>query len=168
MNSYTKTPVNTVWFACILAICLGILVLAGEQAIGAVFSLSVVALYVAYSIPIAARFFNSRMKPGPFSLGIFSIPVGAIAVLFMAFMGIVFLFPTTPQTDVNGMNFAVVVLGGTLLLSLVYYYFPKYGGKCWFKGPIPTIDTAGISDGEGSSVDENMERKEKIDVAPVG
>jgi hypothetical protein len=26
-----------------------------------------------------------------------------------------------------------------MFLSAVYYYFPKYGGKCWFKGPISTI-----------------------------
>jgi amino acid transporter len=49
MNSYTKTPVNTVWFSCGLAILLGLLVFAGKQAIDAVFSLSVVALYIAYT-----------------------------------------------------------------------------------------------------------------------
>ena len=70
MNRYTKTPVNTVWFCCVLSILLGLLVFAGGQAIGAVFSLSVVGLYVAYSIPIAARFiFENDHKPGPFDLG---------------------------------------------------------------------------------------------------
>ena len=28
--------------------------------------------------------------------------------------------------------------GGALLLSIVYFYFPKYGGVYWFKGPIRT------------------------------
>ena len=70
MNGYTKTPVNTVWFCCILSTLLGLLVFAGEQAIGAVFVLSVVGLYVAYAIPIAARFiFENDYKPGPFDLG---------------------------------------------------------------------------------------------------
>lgn len=58
----------------------------------------------------------------------------------MTFVGVVFLFPTTPEVGVVGMNYTVVVLGGVLVLSLVYYYFPKYGGKNWFTGPIPTID----------------------------
>jgi hypothetical protein len=44
---------------------------AGSQAINTVFALSVVALYFAYAIPIAARFMgdNKDVKPGPFSLG---------------------------------------------------------------------------------------------------
>lgn len=72
MNSYTETPVNTVWFSSLCAALLGLLVFAGEQAINAVFSISVVALYIAYAIPIVARFaFKNDFKPGPFNLGFF-------------------------------------------------------------------------------------------------
>ena len=56
-------------------------------------------------------------------------------------MSIVLLFPATPRTDVPNMNYTVVVLGGTLFLSLVWYYFPKYGGVHWFTGPVRNIDT---------------------------
>lgn len=71
MNRYTKTPVNTVWFCCIISILLGLLAFAGEQAITAIFALSVVALYIAYAIPIAARFiFKNDHKPGSFDLGV--------------------------------------------------------------------------------------------------
>jgi hypothetical protein len=76
MNPYTLTPVNTVWFDAILALALGLLVFAGPQAINAVFAISVTALYVAYAIPIAAKFMGQNdFKPGPFSLGIFVRPV---------------------------------------------------------------------------------------------
>jgi amino acid transporter len=72
MNKYTQTPVNTVIYDAILSLLLGLLVFAGPQAINAIFSLSVVALYIAYAIPIVARFaFNNDFKPGPFNLGIF-------------------------------------------------------------------------------------------------
>lgn len=72
MNSYTQTPVNTVWFVGVLALLLGLLVFAGDQAINAVFAISVVALYAAYTIPIAARFLGPNdFKRGPFHLGIF-------------------------------------------------------------------------------------------------
>lgn len=37
------------------------------------------------------------------------------------------------------MNYTVVVVGGTLILSLGYYFFPKYGGVYWFEGPVETI-----------------------------
>lgn len=75
MNAFTKTPVNTVWFSAVLALALGLLAFAGDQAINAVFALSVVALYVAYAIPISARFLGDNdFKPGPFTLGVFVGP----------------------------------------------------------------------------------------------
>ena len=109
MNSFTGTPVNTVYFTCSFSLLLGLLAFAGEAAINAVFSLSVVALYVAYAIPIAARFLGKNdFQPGPFSLGRWSAPVAAISIAWMTFMGIGFLFPTTPTTVVADMNYTVV------------------------------------------------------------
>ena len=71
INSYTQTPVNTVWFDVVFSILLGCLVFAGTQAINAVFALSVTALYVAYSIPISLRVISkTNFEPGPFKLGI--------------------------------------------------------------------------------------------------
>jgi len=62
--------VNAVWFSVILSFLLGLLSFAGDNAIGAVFSLVVAGQYVAYSIPITARFVGGQeVKPGPFSLG---------------------------------------------------------------------------------------------------
>lgn len=95
---------------------------------------------ILYSIPIAARFLGTNsFKKGPFSLGWFSAPCATLAVLYMAFMCVVLLFPATPTTAVADMNYTVVVLFGILFLSMVWYYFPVYGGVHWFKGPIPTI-----------------------------
>ena len=70
------------------------------------------------------------------------MPVAVIAVAWMIFTSIVFFFPTTPQTNAQEMNYTVLVLGGVLLLALVYYYFPLYGGVYWFKGPISNINGA--------------------------
>lgn len=69
----------------------------------------------------------------------------------MTFMFIVFMFPSTPETTVEGMNYTVVVEGGILILAVIYYYFPKYGGVYWFKGPVPTFIEA---DDESSSVEK--------------
>ncbi|KAI0321890.1 amino acid transporter [Amylostereum chailletii] len=143
MNAYTKTPVNTVCFTALAALLLGLLAFAGTQAINAVFAISVTGLYVAYAIPIAARWIwrkENGFKPGPFSLGRFSLPCATVSVGFMAFMGTVFLFPTTKATSVADMNYTVVVLGGVLVLSVAWYYFPRYGGVHWFTGPVPTVE----------------------------
>ena len=64
---------------------------------------------IAYCIPIAARFLGENdFTPGPFNLGRFSLPVAVIAVLWMTFMGTVFLFPTSPRPAVADMNYTVV------------------------------------------------------------
>jgi len=142
MNEYTKTPVNTVWFTAIFALLFGLLSFAGSQAINAVFSISITSLYIAYGIPIAARWIwhkENGWKDGPFSLGRFSLPCAIISCSWMAFTGTVFLFPTTKKTDVPNMNYSVVVLGGVMALSLVWYYLPVYGGVHWFTGPVPTV-----------------------------
>ncbi|KAG5645640.1 hypothetical protein DXG03_005631 [Asterophora parasitica] len=166
MNGYTKTPVNTVVFVGALAMALGLLAFAGAQAINAVFAISIVALYIAYTIPIAARFLGTNnFKPGPFSLGIFflqSKPVGTISVLFMSFMCIVFFFPATPTTTVQDMNYTVVVLGGVMLLSVVWYYFPKYGGVYWFTGPVANIGTTS-SHATGSTLAVEKSAYDKTD-----
>jgi len=56
-------------------------------------------------------------------------------------MNIVFLFPSTPQSDVASMNYTVVVFGGVMGLSLFWYYLPVYGGVHWFMGPVRNIAT---------------------------
>lgn len=72
INPHTQTPINAVWFAVCIALLLGLLSFAGPVAIGAIFSLGIAGLYLAYLIPIAARWLGSEeFKPGPFSLGIF-------------------------------------------------------------------------------------------------
>lgn len=72
VSATTHAPIYCVWFAAFMSLLLGLLAFAGASAIGAVFSLVVAGQYVAYSIPISARFLGSnKIKPGPFTLGIF-------------------------------------------------------------------------------------------------
>ncbi|KAF7307671.1 Gaba permease [Mycena kentingensis (nom. inval.)] len=158
MNAYTGTPVNTVLFDAFCATMVGLLAFAGPQAINAVFAISVVALYVAYAIPIVVRFVGRKengFKPGPFSLGIFSLLVAIVAVAFMLFFAVVFLFPTTPQTTVEDMNYTIVVLGGVLLLSLFWYYAPVVGGVHWFKGPVANVVLAEAEEDPASRTEKD-------------
>ncbi|KAJ7589028.1 APC amino acid permease [Mycena floridula] len=142
INQRTGTPVNCVWLSVGIAALLGLLSFAGPAAIGAVFTIIVIGQYISDSIPIAARFLGgtNNFKPGPFSLGKFGAPVAFVAVSWMTFMGIVLLFPANLDPEVQSMNYAVVVVGGVLALSLGYYYLPVYGGKKWFKGPVANIE----------------------------
>ena len=71
-------------------------------------------------------------------------------------MSIVFIFPTTPAPQAAFMNYAVVVLGGILILSVIYFYFPKYGGIHWFKGPVKTV---GDADGSSQESRGSLEKR---------
>ena len=82
--------------------------------------------------------------------------MAVISVTWMTFMSIVFFFPATPAVGAGDMNYTVVVLGGVLILSLGYYYFPKYGGRNWFTGPVTTIDAQSITPG----VDGDREKED--------
>jgi len=141
INSFTKTPVNTVWYSATGAATLGLLAFAGPSATNALFSLSVVGNNIAYSIPIAARFIHSRdtFVPGPFYTGRWSFPNAVISVIFMAFINIIFFFPTAPGPTVANMNYSVIVLVGCIILSLAWYYFPVIGGVHWFRGPVRNV-----------------------------
>ncbi|TFK47661.1 amino acid transporter [Heliocybe sulcata] len=136
----TQTPVTCVWFVAFIAALLCLLSFAGSEAVGAIFTLNAAASYVAYVIPISARFAWGRdFKPGPFSLGRWGFPVAVTAVAWMVFSIVVFMFPGNRGPEPDAMNYTCVVLGALLLGSVGYYYFPRYGGVYWFKGPVANV-----------------------------
>ena len=54
------------------------------------------------------------------------------------------------------MNYTVVVLGGVFTLSMVWYYFPVYGGVHWFTGPIRNISRGDEDSSPNTDVTEEM------------
>ncbi|KAK0228875.1 APC amino acid permease [Armillaria fumosa] len=147
VDSQTQIPTHAVWFGTCWALLLGCLAFAGENAIGAVFSLGVTGQYVSFCIPMSARFLGGKtIRPGPFRLGRLSLPITVIAVTWMTFMTVVFMFPLTPSPGVDNMNYTAVTdfAGGVLILAIVYFYFPKYGGINWFTGPVTTVEIPGV------------------------
>jgi hypothetical protein len=58
----------------------------------------------------------------------------------MMFTSIICVMPTTKYTNAQDMNYTAAVLGGMFILSLIWYYFPVYGGVHWFEGPVPNVD----------------------------
>jgi len=72
MNFSTGAPVNVILFDAMGALLLGLLVFAGNQAVNAIFSMSITAGYIAYMIPVVARHTGGdKFQPGPFNLGTF-------------------------------------------------------------------------------------------------
>jgi len=103
VNKYTKTPVNAVWFNCVVGILLCCLIFAGNVAILAIFSVGAIACFVAFTIPISLRVFfvGSRFRRGPWHLGDFGKPIGAAAVAFVAVMLPILCLPSMTGSNLK-------------------------------------------------------------------
>lgn len=103
VNPTTRTPVNAVWFNCVIGILLLFLIFGGSLVIGALFSIGAIAAFVAFTIPIFIRVFfvGNRFRAGPWNLGRFSIPVGAVASAFVALMVPILCLPSVTGSDLT-------------------------------------------------------------------
>jgi amino acid permease (GABA permease) len=134
INKRTRTPTNSIWFAAVGAFLLGLPYLWNPTAYAAVTSIAVIGLYIAYGIPILLRLLaGTRFQPGPWQLGRWSRPVGTIAVIWIAFIAILFVLPqTAPGNTIATFNYAPVAVGVVLLFSGGWWFL---GARNWFKGP---------------------------------
>src|SRR6202521_2010172 len=94
INPRTRTPTNSIWFAAVGAFIRGLPYLYSPVAYYAVTSIAVIGLYIAYGIPILLRLLaGERFQRGPWHLGRWSYIVGWIAVIWIAFIAILFVLP---------------------------------------------------------------------------
>lgn len=119
-----RTPANAIWGLFVLALLLGVSV----EVYSAVVSIAVIALYVSYGLPIAARlysrFVTKKDEIGPWNLGRFSTLVAIVAVLWIAFISIVLVLPPNDK--------AGETLAGCLVALLVIWFSVA---RRKFKGP---------------------------------
>ncbi|EER40032.1 amino acid permease [Histoplasma capsulatum H143] len=174
VNPYTHTPVNAVWFNCAIGILSCLLILAGNIAIGALFSIGAIASFTAFAIPIAIRILvvGDRFRPGPWNLGKYSTPIGAAGVLFVVLMVPILCLPTTTGSELSpkDVNWTCIAYGGPMLLVTIWWFVDAHR---WFKGPKVNIehilqsheeepsDAEGIIAYEGSRENKNSSAETK-------
>jgi amino acid transporter len=134
INPRTRTPTNSIWFAAVGAFILGVPYLWSPVAYSAVTSIAVIGLYIAYGIPILLRrLAGSRFQRGPWHLRQWSAPIGWIAVIWIAFISVLFILPQAyPGNTLQTFNYAPVAVGVVLVYSGGYWLL---SAKNWFKGP---------------------------------
>ena len=103
VNKLTRTPVNAVWFNCVIGILLIFLIFGGALAVGALFSIGAIAAFVAFTTPIFIRVFfvGNRFRAGPWNLGKFSMPIGVIASAFVILMVPILCLPSVTGSDLT-------------------------------------------------------------------
>jgi hypothetical protein len=116
------------------AFILGLPYLWNPIAYYAITSIATIGLYIAYGIPILLRLIaGDKFQRGPWHLRQWSRPVGIIAVVWIAFISILFLLPSAaPGNTLATFNFAPVAVGVVLVYAGGYWFL---SARNWFKGP---------------------------------
>ncbi len=119
-----RTPAVAIWGLAILS---GVLAFS-VKAESAVTSVAVIALYLSYGMPIAARLYvRAKGKPderGPWDLGSFSNPVAVTGLVWICFVSVIFVIP---PNEIAGKVLAV------FFAIVLVIWFARAKGH--FKGP---------------------------------
>jgi amino acid transporter len=155
VNSH-RTPTWAVVFVCVSAFIVTIPAYKGNHAglpvaFLAVTSISVIGLYIAYTIPVYLRWrMGDAFQPGSWTLGRKYKWVNVIAILWVALCVIIFCLPFTPAAvpfsstfSWSAFNYAPLVTIVVMAAVTIWYLVSAHKS---FKGPIRTID---FDDGAG-------------------
>jgi hypothetical protein len=102
-------------------------------------SIATLGLYISYALPIFFRVTTAHkaFAPGPFHLGRYGVVIGWAAVLWVAFVTVLFSLPVAYPIAKDDFNYTPVAVGGVLILSITAWVFHA---RFWFKGPIININ----------------------------
>jgi amino acid transporter len=146
--SRDRVPVYAVWAICTLAFALMVPTLTNAfvgYAVGT--SIAVIGLYIAFVLPIILRLrAGESFERGAWHLGRHYRWIDSLAILWIAFISIVFLLPFA-SVGIPGnegftwdfVNYTPLTVGAAFLLFGGWYLL---SAKNWFKGPIRQGDEA--------------------------
>jgi len=145
--NHSHVPANAVLLICFLAFLLAAPAWSGDAffVYAAVTSVATIGLYVAYILPVYLRLrAGDRFDPGPWSLGRWHKPINIIAIIWVAFICILFIMPVTDagvwwgdSFDYKSANYAPIVFLIVLAGVTIWWHT---SAKRWFKGPRRNID----------------------------
>jgi len=133
-------------------------------AFSAITATATITTNVSYLLPIVARQTVGRKTfvPAKWNLGKFSAPLAAITTLWISFLFVVLILPQLYPVDAQTLNYAPICIGIISIISLGGWFFPRWGAKHWFKGPIKTITEAELAnarvEGGVATVEEGIVR----------
>jgi amino acid permease (GABA permease) len=122
VNKRTRTPTNAIWLAAGGAFILALPYLWNNAAYAAVTSIAVIGLYIAYVLPTFLRLRQGEsFKRGPWHLGRWSYVIGWIAVIWVAFITILFMLPAASPIGFGNFNYTVVAVLVVLGFAGIYW-----------------------------------------------
>jgi amino acid transporter len=154
-----RTPTYAVLFVVLMATAITVPALFPNSAgypvaFFAVTSITVIGLYIAYTIPIFLRWrMGDAFQAGPWTLGKKYKWVNMIAVVWVGLCVIIFCLPTSPAGvyfksgfSWSSVNYAPLVTIGIMLIVTLWYLV---SARKTFTGPIRTIDDGAFHELDG-------------------
>jgi choline transport protein len=103
-------------------------------------SLGLGALLSSYLICIGCvvlkRIRNQPLLPRRFTLGKAGLPINILSLAFLLLLFVMIFFPSVPDPVPSTMNWAVLMYGGVLILSVVYFLI---SGRKSYVGPVEYV-----------------------------
>jgi amino acid transporter len=147
-----QTPTWAVVFVAVFALIITLPAYKGNHAglpvaFLAVTSISVIGLYIAYTIPVFLRWrMGDAFEPGPWTLGAKYRWINLIAIVWVILCVIIFCLPFTPAAvpfsssfSWSSVNYAPLVTIAVMIAVTLWYLL---SAKNTFKGPVRTIQFA--------------------------
>ena len=139
IDKRTHLPLYAIGTTVTVSALLALINIGSTQAFQAFISLLIASYYSAFmiaaSVLLKKRLSNeAKSLPwGPFTMGRAGIPIIVVAMAYTV-MGTFFSFwPFTPAVTPQTMNFSVLLFGGAVIFSVVFYV--AYGRKV-YQGPV--------------------------------
>lgn len=164
VNPRMQIPLRAIAVVVLIQFILGFIYLGNDTAFNAILSMAIIGLYLSYLLPIVYMLLYGRRRLqahqyGRFRLGyVPGIIANILSIIWMIFVMIFSLFPTTLPVTAKNMNYSIVVFGGWMVFGLIYYALV---GRKKFEVPVTNVDIV-PSDGTLSKDDEIL-HDEKAD-----
>lgn len=133
-----RIPLRCLWLVSAVVLLLSLINIGSSAAFNAILSLSAIALYFSYLVPIVFLVIKRIRAPheiqwGPFCLGKWGLPINVFSVIWAVYILIFLPFPATLPVTAENMNYAAPVFIGVVLFAVVDWCFR---GRYKWNGPI--------------------------------
>ncbi|KAL4248417.1 Amino Acid-Polyamine-Organocation Transporter [Abortiporus biennis] len=124
LNRY-QAPWVGVWLSVFVGCAIVCAYIGSVVAFNAILSSAAISVMLSYMMPILIRVFwfeTSLPERGPFTLGRFSFPINLASFLFSLFVSVLFILPTAHPVTSTNMNYAIVAIGGIIVLVGIAWF----------------------------------------------
>jgi choline transport protein len=132
--------VNSLVLVATLIALLQLINIGSTTALYAILSLSLIALYISYVLPIVffalAKFRGDPISYGPFRLGRWGIPVNLFSIAYGIFILVWLPFPPYMPVTALNMNYGGPVMGVVIIFALVDWFI---WGRKRFSVPVDKV-----------------------------